>query len=87
MPITKGAKKAVRVSDRKKVFNDRRKRAVKESVKEVRKLVGENKKKEAEKLLPRAYRALDKAAKRGVIKKNTASRGKSRLSKLVAKSA
>ena len=32
-----------------------------------------------EKLLPSAYKAIDKAMKRGVIKKNTAARKKSRL--------
>ena len=37
---------------------------------------------EAEKLLPKAYQAIDKAAKRGIIKKNTAARKKSRLTAL-----
>jgi len=40
---------------------------------------------EAKKLLPKLYKALDKAAKVGLIKKNTASRKKSRLTKLVLK--
>jgi small subunit ribosomal protein S20 len=39
--------------------------------------------KEAEKSMQAAYSALDKAAKKGVIHKNTASRKKSRLAKLV----
>ena len=34
--------------------------------------------------LPKAYQAIDKAVKRGVIKKNTAARMKSRLSKKVS---
>ena len=42
--------------------------------------------KEAEALLPKLYQALDKAAKIGVIKKNEASRKKSRLTRFVAKS-
>jgi small subunit ribosomal protein S20 len=33
--------------------------------------------------LAAAYKAIDKAAKRGVIKKNTASRRKSRMARLV----
>jgi small subunit ribosomal protein S20 len=33
----------------------------------------------AKELLPKAYQAIDKAAKRGVIKDNTAARKKSRL--------
>jgi small subunit ribosomal protein S20 len=35
--------------------------------------------------LSKAFQAIDKAAKRGVIKKNTASRKKSRLAKAMAK--
>jgi small subunit ribosomal protein S20 len=49
-------------------------------------LLTANKVEEAEKLLPRIYKALDKAAKRGVIKKNTASRKKSRMMKKISKS-
>ena len=40
---------------------------------------------EAKKLLPDIYSALDKAAKVGVIKKNNASRRKSRLTKIIDK--
>jgi len=40
---------------------------------------------EAEKMLPDAYKAIDKAAKRGVIKENTAARKKSRLVTTVKK--
>lgn len=35
-------------------------------------------------LLPKAQKAIDKALKRGIIKKNTAARMKSRLAKRVA---
>lgn len=88
MPITKGAKKAVRSSARKRAFNDRRKRSMKESVKSVRKLVVISKNPtEARAKLSEAYQAIDKAAKRGVIKKNTAARKKSRLSALIKKAA
>jgi len=41
---------------------------------------------EAKKLLPQVYKILDKAAKVGVIKKNTASRKKARITKLIFKS-
>jgi len=54
-------------------------------VKQVRSLVAENKKEDAKKLLPAVYRILDKTAKVGIIKKNTASRNKSRLTKLCDK--
>lgn len=85
MAITKGAKKAIRVSKRKKVFNDRRQRAMKDIVKDVKKLVIAGKKEEALSKLSAAYKAIDKAAKRGVIKKNTAARKKSRLTIAIQK--
>ena len=79
MPITKGAKKAHRSSLKKRVFNMRRTRAMNEVVKDVRKLIVDGKAAEAEKMMPQAAKAIDKAAKRGVIKENTAARKKSRL--------
>ena len=82
MPITKSAKKAIRVSARKKAVNDQRKRAMKEIIKKIEKLAKTDKK-EAAKLLAAAYQAIDKAAKIGVIKKNNAARKKSRLARLV----
>lgn len=82
MPITKSAKKALRSSMVKKAANDRNKKNIKESIKGIEKLVKEKKKDEAKKLLPKAYSVIDKAAKKGVIKKNTASRNKARLSKI-----
>jgi len=85
MPITKSAKKALRQNKRRRQRNLRRLRAMRDLIKKIRKLVLENKNKEAEELLPKAYKAIDKAAKTGVIKKNTASRKKSRLTKLINK--
>lgn len=84
MPITQGAKKAHRASERKQVFNLRRKRAMHDAVKAVRDSLTKGDTKSAEALLPTAYKAIDKAAKRGVIKDNTAARKKSRLSKAIA---
>jgi len=83
MPITKGAKKAHRVSERKRVFNLRRKSVLKDAVKSVEKAATGGDTKKAKELLPAAYQAIDKAAKRGVIKDNTAARKKSRLSALI----
>ncbi len=53
--------------------------------KALKKVLGEQKQEEVRRLLPLVYRALDKAAKKNVIKKNTASRKKSRLARLAAK--
>ena len=82
MPITKSAKKAIRVSARKKSQNDLRKKTMKELIKKIEKLAKTDKA-GAEKLLPGAFQAIDKSAKKGVIKKNNAARKKSRLAKLL----
>lgn len=80
MAITRGAKKAIRSQERKRVYNVRTKRAVASAVKDIAGVVGKDRKEQQE-ALTRAYQALDKAAKRGTIKKNTAARKKSRLAK------
>lgn len=85
MAITKGAKKAIRQAARKRVFNLRRKRTLGEAMKSARALTGQKREAQAE-ALKKAYQAIDKALKRGVIKKNTAARKKSRLAKLLKKS-
>lgn len=82
MPITKSAKKAIRVSGRRKAQNDLRKKAMKEIIKKIEKLAKADKE-GAAKLLAAAFQAIDKGAKKGIIKKNNASRKKARLSKLV----
>ena len=85
MAITQSAKKSIRQSARRKVQNVVYKDKIKALVKQVRSLVSAKKMEEAKKLLPEIYKALDKAAKVGVTKKNNASRRKSRLTKLVDK--
>ena len=80
MPITKGAEKAHRQSERKRVFNVRRKSAMKDADKSIQKAILAGDAKKAKELLPTAYKAIDKAAKLGIIKPNTAARKKSRLS-------
>lgn len=82
MPITRSAKKALRVSDRKKSVNDQYKKLVKEAIKKIERLVKDGKIADAKKLLSLAYSSIDKAAKRKVIEKNNASRKKSRLSRI-----
>jgi small subunit ribosomal protein S20 len=84
-PVTKSAKKALRQSLRRRARNLIYKRKIKELVKRLKKFVLENKTKEAKELLPQVYKILDKAAKVGVIKKNTAARKKSRLTRFVNK--
>lgn len=85
MAITKSAKKAMRQNEKRRAHNIVYKNKIKCLVKQARTLVLQKKNEEAKKLLPEIYKALDKAAKVGVIKKNNASRRKSRLTKLIDK--
>jgi len=86
MPITKSAKKALRVSLRKQAINENRRRAMKKAIKDGRN-VAAGKKGDGRAELAKAYKAIDKAAKMGVIKKNAAARKKSRLAKALKKAA
>lgn len=85
MAITKSAKKAIRQNKRRRAHNLVYLKAMKKLVKEARTLAAQKKAEEAKAVLPKVYQILDKAAKVGVIKKNAASRKKSRLTKLVEK--
>ena len=79
MPITRSAKKALRQTHRRTARNIRRKEAYKKVLKQIERLLGAKKTSDAEKLIPEAYKALDKAAKTGVLEPNAAARRKSRL--------
>ena len=85
MAITSSAKKAIRVSARKHVFNMRRRKALGDTTKLITKALAAKDPTGAEKLLAAAYKAIDKAKKRGVIKGNTADRKKSRLALAIQK--
>lgn len=78
MAITKSAKKAHRSSLRKKEFNDRAREALRGALKAVR-----GAQKGDGKAIALAYKAIDKAHKRGLIKKNTAARRKAKVAKLL----
>ena len=86
MPITKSAQKALRQNAKRASKNRGYEKKIKNLIKKTRVLIIEKKIEEAKKILPEIYKILDKAAKTNVIKKNTASRKKSRLAKLIAKS-
>jgi len=79
MPITTSAKKALRQSrahaERNLVF----KKDMRDTIRMFEKAIESGKQAEASNLLSSAYKKLDKAAKKGVIKKNTAYRKKSRM--------
>ncbi|OGC86421.1 hypothetical protein A3D70_02370 [Candidatus Adlerbacteria bacterium RIFCSPHIGHO2_02_FULL_54_18] len=79
MAITKSAKKAHRAGLRKKVFNDARKKQIREALKGVR-----GAQKGDTKALAAAYKAIDKAMKRGLMHKNTAARRKAAVAKALS---
>ena len=81
MPITKSAKRALRGSSKKKKSNVQKKIVLKKTKKDFLKLIEGGKIEEAKKMLPKAYKLLDKAAKVNLIKKNKAAREKSKLAK------
>ena len=81
MPNLANAKKAMRVSDRKRIINDRRRKAMRSAIKAVKKSLDNTTD------LSTAYQAIDKAVKRGVIKANTGARKKSRISAMLKKAA
>ncbi len=78
MPITASAKKALRQNIARRERNQSNKKTLKEVVKTY-------KKSPSAEQLAKVFQTLDKSAKSGIIKKNTASRLKGRLSALLAK--
>jgi small subunit ribosomal protein S20 len=79
MPIIKSAKKRVRVSKKAAVRNSKTKRSLKGALKAFHRTVTGSDKKKSTAAQSQAQRALDKAAKKGVIHKNKAARQKSQL--------
>lgn len=83
MPVTKTTKRRPRQIERRRVVNTKRILEMRKLIKEAHTLLSNKNIEEVEKMMPKIYKAIDKAAKRGVIKKNTASRKKSRIMKQV----
>lgn len=84
MPITKSAKKALKVSERRHGENLLMKKEIRNRVKGFRLAVA-SKKKDVTSELSQAFSSLDKAAKKHFIHKNKAGRLKSRLSQAATK--
>jgi len=85
MAVTKTAKRALRQAENRKAGNNLVNKAMKLQVKEIRNLIIKKDIKAATINLSKTFQALDKAAKRGVLKKGNANRKKSRLTKAIAK--
>ncbi len=83
MPVIKSAKKKARQAKR----HEERNQGMRTKVKTFMKKIIESSKsnpEEAKKLLPEAYSVMDTACKKHLLPKNTASRRKSRLARVVA---
>ena len=85
MPNTESVKKSLRQSQRHRARNLSQKKTLKEVIRNFKKAV-ESKPAEATKMLSDVYKKLDKAAKKNIIKKNTANRLKSRLTQRITRS-
>ena len=83
MPITKSAKKALRKNKRQRESNLNKSRLLKGELSALKKLIAAKDKKSAVNFLPKVYKAIDKAVKTNLLKKNTAGRIKSRLTKVI----
>lgn len=80
MANTSSAIKKVRQIERRTVVNRRNKQRMRTQVKKLRKAIEANDTEGARQLLSSAVSALDRSVQKGVMKKNTVSRLKSRLS-------
>lgn len=85
MPIKHAAFKALRQSTKRREKNLAIKTNLKKVVKSVRKAVAAKDAAKSKELLTTAIKTIDRAAQKGVIKKNTAARLKSRLHKAVSR--
>ena len=85
MPIKKSAKKYMRVTEHKTQKNTKIKGVFKSAIKATREAISKGDVKSAQDSLKKAQKALDKAAQKKVIHKNTAARRKSRLNAAVKK--
>ncbi len=81
MANIQSAKKAARHALKRRTYNARRKKAMKQAVKSVL----DAKTAPKPEAVALSYKAIDKAAKNGVIKKNTAARMKSRVARAAKK--
>ena len=74
----------MKVSRKKRVRNYQTRDILKEAIKEVQEVAKGGNASEAKKVLDKAYKVIDTAAKKNIIHKNNAARKKSSMAKLVA---
>ena len=79
MANTVSALRRVRVTTRRTAVNQTRKTRLRHGIRAMRRLLEAKDQKAATALVPKTFSLIDRAAKWGIIKKNTAARYKSRL--------
>jgi len=79
MANTFSALKRARQAKTRTLFNQRRKSRLRHAIRKLRRLLESKDIEGAKALLPQTFSIIDRAAKWGIIKKNTAARYKSRL--------
>jgi small subunit ribosomal protein S20 len=79
MANTVSSLKRVRIAERRTAINRQRKSRLRNQIRSMRRLLDEKDASGASKLVPATFSLVDRAAKWGIIKKNTAARYKSRL--------
>jgi len=85
MANTVSALKRVRMAERRTLINRMRKSRLRHQIRAMRRLLSQKDAASASKMLPETFSLVDRAAKWGIIKKNTAARYKSRLTLRVRK--
>ncbi len=81
MPIKKASFKDLRQSKKRMARNLKIKNSLKKNLKGAQKLLETKKINEAQKIIKQAIKEIDRAISKGIIKKNTGGRKKSRLMK------
>ncbi len=85
MANTVSALKRVRMTERRTIINRMRKSRLRHQIRTMRRLLDQKDASGASKMLPQTFSLVDRAAKWGIIKQNTAARYKSRLTLRVRK--
>jgi len=80
MANTVSSLKRVRITERRTAINRARRTRLRHQIRAMRRVLDEKDATAAAKLVPETFSVVDRAAKWGIIKKNTAARYKSRLS-------
>ena len=83
MANTYSALKRVRQADRRTEFNRKNKSRLRHQIRAIRRMIANKDAKGAADLLPQTFSLIDRSAKAGIVKKNTAARYKANLHRRV----